>query len=184
MDGFYRVERGGLRAPRLIPLAQIDKVTDIKSIASIPAPDPHTRGLVSAGFNYAGDAALSGAAITPGMMLAAGLIGVGIEGIFGSLASAVKKTEDEAKAMEAHRKKTFAVGRELPLSCGGDEAWCEKLLLGERYGNQQLRLALGLEDGDVKQTAIVQVDAVAEDLMPDRMLAEAMNRLVRLHLQP
>lgn len=175
-DGHYRVMGAGLRTPRQLSLAELANQVDITLVT-----DTGTRGLGRAALNYASGAGWSGAANTPGQMLVAGLLGAGIEGVLGLL---VPEKEKPQSPIQDYRQRTLVRGKDVPLVCGGTEAECDKSLLGARYGNQQLMLALDRLDRDGRHRAVVRVDAIAEDLMPDRMMTEAANRLLAMYITP
>lgn len=176
-DGFYRLMDGGRRLQRQIGLADLSDKLDI---AIDPDGNPRKPGVRTAK-DYASSAAWTGAANTPAQMLGAGLIGVGIEVLLGSL---LPEKEKKLMSIEDYRKRTLKVGRDLPLICGGTEAECEKTLLGARYGYQEIVVALDRHDGNQSHRAAVRVNAIAETLIPDRMMTEAANHLLSMYAKP
>lgn len=175
-DGFYRLMDGFRRIQRQIGLADLSGHMDI---AIDPDGSPH--GPVRRAKDYASTAAWSGAANSPAQMLVAGLIGVGIEGLLGAL---LPEKEKKLMSLEDYRKRTLKAGRDLPLICGGTEAECEKTLLGARYGYQEIVVALDRHDGKERHRAAVRVNAIAETLIPDRMMTEAADRLLTMYAMP
>ena len=175
-DGYYRIMYGPVRTPRQVTLADLARGVDIEVVTDQP-----TRGLLRAGRDYASTAAWSGSANTPSQMLVAGLIGAGLEGILGALVPDKDGPKKSRTGHSDYRQRMLVRGQDVGLVCGGDEVSCEKSLLRARYGDQDLILALDFGQEE-KQRSVVQVRTISEDLMPDRMLSEALSRLIALHV--
>ncbi|MCS7001635.1 MAG: hypothetical protein NZ518_02185, partial [Dehalococcoidia bacterium] len=76
--------------------------------------------------------------------------------------------------------RTPAPVSQQPVACTPEKP-CESEDLIKRYGTQSFVLALDWHDATGKTRSTVRVDAIAPDLIPDRMMTEAANRLLAMY---
>lgn len=127
------------------------------------------RGLARRSIDRVGDQALAGNIASPAHLAASAAMAVAAEGTLGAmgLRGGAKPSPDDAPAL--------VCTPESP--CSVEDAV-------KRYGVQRVVLHLDWQDASGKHRSTVEVDGIGPDLMPDRMLAEAADRLLSLYVAP